>query len=63
MRQSRFTEERIISILRARGEIEDRGRLPASHGISSATFEKRKAKYGGLTVQAGRRQIQATTVT
>jgi putative transposase len=55
MKQSRFTEERIIAILReqeAGSKTED---VCRKHGVSSATFYKWKAKYGGLDVSDARR--------
>ena len=55
MKGSRFKEEQIISILReqeAGGATTD---VCRRHGISSATFYKWKAKYGGLDVSDARR--------
>lgn len=55
MRKSRFTEEQIIAILAE----QERGMATAEvcrrHGISSATFYKWKAKFGGLDVSDARR--------
>ena len=55
MRKSRFSEEQIIAIL---GE-QERGLTTAEvcrkHGISSPTFYKWKAKYGGLQVSEARK--------
>jgi len=55
MKRSRFTEERIIGILReqeAGGKTAD---VCRQHGVSEATFYKWKAKYGGLEVSEARR--------
>lgn len=55
MKQSRFTEERIIAILRDHEAGSKTGDVCRKHGISSATFYKWKAKYGGLDVSEARR--------
>src|SRR6266446_5269506 len=48
MKPSRFTEEQIIGILREQEAGAATADVCRKHGISSATFYKWKAKYGGL---------------
>ena len=55
MRPSRFTEEQIIAILREQERGAATAEVCRKHGISSATFYKWKAKYGGLEVSDARR--------
>jgi putative transposase len=55
MRASRFTEEQIIGILREQDVGAKTAEVCRKHGISSATFYKWKAKYGGLDVSEARR--------
>ena len=55
MKRTRFTEEQIIAILReqeAGGQVSE---LCRRHGVSSPTFYKWKAKYGGMDVSEARR--------
>jgi putative transposase len=55
MRRSRFSEEQIIGILREQEAGAATADICRKHGISSATFYKWKAKYGGLDVSEARR--------
>ena len=55
MKRSRFNEEQIIAILKEQEAGLSTADLCRKHGISSATFYKWKAKYGGLEVSDARR--------
>jgi putative transposase len=55
MKRSRFKEEQIIAILREQEAGSPTADVCRKHGVSSATFYKWKAKFGGLEVSDARR--------
>ena len=55
MKRSRFNEEQIIGILKEHESGVSTADVCRKHGISSATFYKYKAKFGGLDVSDARK--------
>jgi putative transposase len=55
MKAKRFTEEKIIAVLKEAEAGAKTKELCRKHGISDATFYNWKAKYGGMTVSEARR--------
>ena len=55
MKPSRFSEEQIIAILREQEAGTAVKELCHKHGVSSPTFYKWKAKFGGMDVSEARK--------
>ena len=55
MKPCRFTEEQVIGILREQEAGAPTADVCRKHGVSSATFYKWKAKFGGLEVSDAKR--------
>ena len=55
MKRSRFSEEQVIAILKEQESGVATADVCRRHGISSATFYKWKARFGGLEVSDARR--------
>jgi putative transposase len=55
MKQSRFTEAQIIGLLKEQESGSPTAEVCRKHGISSATFYKYKARFGGMDVSEAQR--------
>ena len=55
MKRSRFSEEQVIGILKEQESGSATADVCRRHGISSATFYKWRAKYGGMDVSEAKR--------
>ena len=55
MKKSRFTDEQIIGMLKEQESGLPTAEVCRKHGISSASFYKYKAKFGGLDVSDARK--------
>ena len=58
MKNSRFSEEQIIGILKQSEAGAKTSELCRQHGISTATFYAWRSKYGGLEVSEAKRLKQ-----
>ena len=58
MKAGRFSEEQIIPILKEQEAGVPTAEVCPRHGVSSATFYKWKAKFGGLEVSEAKRLRQ-----
>lgn len=55
MRQSRFTDEQIIGMIKEQEAGMPTAEVCRKHGISTASFYKYKAKFGGMEVSDARK--------
>ncbi|MEP1331065.1 MAG: transposase, partial [Lentilitoribacter sp.] len=55
MRQSRFSDEQIIGMIKEQEAGIPTGEVCRKHGISTASFYKYKAKFGGMEVSDARK--------
>ena len=61
MKKSRFTDSQIIAVLKQAETGTPVPELCREHGISSATFYKWRAKFGGMDVSEARRLRERLT--
>jgi putative transposase len=55
MRKSRFTEAQIIGMIKEREAGMATVEVCRRHGLSPATFDRLRAKYGGMELSDGKR--------
>lgn len=55
MRRSRFSDEKIIGILKEHQAAMSAADLCRKHGVSDATFYKWRSKYGGMELSEAKR--------
>ncbi len=55
MKRTRFSEERIIGMIKEQESGVPTAEVCRKHGISSASFYKYKAKYGGMDISDARK--------
>jgi putative transposase len=55
MKRSRFTEEQIIGMIKEQEAGMPTAEVCRKHGVSSASFYKYKAKYGGMDISDARK--------
>ncbi len=58
MKRSRFSEEQIIGMLKEQEAGMATADVCRKHGVSTATFYKYKARFGGLEVSDARHEVQ-----
>ena len=61
MKKSRFTDEQIIGMIKEQEAGSSTADVCRKYGISSASFYKYKAKFGGLDVSDARKLIGVFT--